>query len=105
MRIVIDIDGTLCTEDTPDMSQRKPYTERILKLNALFDAGYEIVIFTSRGMNSTGDDQQASDEKYRVFTENQLKEWGVKYTRLFFGKPNADIYIDNKNGLLENFFK
>jgi hydroxymethylpyrimidine pyrophosphatase-like HAD family hydrolase len=105
MRIVIDIDGTLCTEDTPDMTQRQPYVDRIAKLNAMYDDGHEIVIFTSRGMNSSRDDQQASDLKYRIFTENQLKAWGVKYTALFFGKPNADLYIDNKNGLLEEFFK
>lgn len=105
MRIVIDIDGTICTEDTTDMSKRAPFVDRIEQLNKLFDNGHEIVIFTSRGMNSCNNNQLESDRKYRAFTEQQLRDWGVKYTQLFFGKPNADVYIDNKNSLLENFFK
>jgi hypothetical protein len=105
MKIVIDIDGTLCDEEDTDMSKRRPYEHRIAKLNAMYDNGATIVIYTSRGMNSTHDDPVLSDQKYRIFTESQLAEWGVKYHRLMFGKPNADVYIDNKNGLIEDFFK
>jgi hypothetical protein len=105
MKIVIDIDGTLCDESDPDMSKRTPYLERIAKLKVLYYAGNTIIIYTSRGMNSTSDDPIASDLKYRKFTEDQLSSWGVKYHKLVFGKPNADVYIDNKNCLLEDFFQ
>ena len=30
------------------------------------------------------------------FGKNILLDWGVKYHNLVFGKPNADIYIDDK---------
>ena len=30
------------------------------------------------------------------FTKNQLDRWGLKYNKIFFGKPSADIYIDDK---------
>lgn len=30
-------------------------------------------------------------------TKNSLKNWGVKYHELIFGKPTFDLYIDDKN--------
>jgi hypothetical protein len=33
---------------------------------------------------------------WREFTEKQLKSWGVKYHELIFGKPVADVFIDDK---------
>lgn len=105
MRIVIDIDGTLCDEGNPEITERRPYLDRIYKLNRMHDQGNEIVIYTSRGMKSTNNDPIASDKKYRMITEIQLRSWGLQYSKLVFGKPNADIYIDNKNGLIEDFFK
>jgi len=104
MKYVVDIDGVICNEDVP-VDSRLPYKERIQKLNKLFDDGHIIVYFTSRGMRSTNDNQSESDAKYRQLTERQLKEWGAKYHSLFFGKPNADFYIDNKNLSMEEFFK
>ncbi len=105
MKIVFDIDGVICDEYHPDVSQRQPYPNRIDFINNLFRDGHEIIIFTSRGMKSTGDDPIASDLKYREITEKQFANWGLKYHKLFFGKPNADVYIDNLNVLMEDFFK
>jgi len=82
-----DIDGTICTQET-EYSDAKPYTDRIEKINTLYDEGNEIVFFTARGY-LTGID-------WEEVTSNQLKDWGVRYHRLVFGKPNADIYIDDK---------
>jgi hypothetical protein len=31
-----------------------------------------------------------------------MKSWGVMYHKLLMGKPNADIYIDDKNVLLND---
>lgn len=104
MKIVFDIDGVICDEDKP-VEHRNPYTNRISAINQLYDEGNTIVIYTSRGMNSCNDDPVASDKKYRTLTEKQLKTWGLKYHSLFFGKPNADIYIDNKNAMLDDFFE
>lgn len=105
MKIVIDIDGTLCDEVCDKITERKPYLDRISRLNEMYDNGSEIIVYTSRGMKSTGDDPLASEGKYREITESQLKAWGLKYHKLMFGKPNADVYIDNKNSLIEDFFK
>lgn len=104
MKYVIDIDGVICNE-LGTVSERLPYASRISLLNKLYDEGNTIVIFTSRGMNSTNDDPVASDLKYRDLTEKQLSDWGVKYHKLFFGKPNADVYVDNHNAIDTDFFR
>ena len=30
-------------------------------------------------------------------TYKQLKNWGLKFDELYFGKPSADFYIDDKS--------
>jgi hypothetical protein len=38
-------------------------------------------------------------------TKQQLKDWGVKYNELIFGKPDADIFVDDKGISDKIFFK
>lgn len=92
-----DLDGTLCEwKERHDAS--KPYPERIAKVNKLYEEGHTIIIDTARG-SRTGID-------YRELTENQLKEWGVKYHELRTGKKTfADIYVDDKGIKDTDFFK
>lgn len=87
MKIVIDIDGTICSHEV-NYVLAHPYTNRIKKINQLHDEGNEIVFFTARG-SETGKD-------WRVETEKQFAEWRVKYHKLIFGKPTGDIYIDDR---------
>lgn len=90
MVIYIDIDETICNSpDKPDYSTSTPIYENINKANKLYDGGNFIVYWTARG-TSTGID-------WRQITEQQFKEWGVKYHDLKFGKPNYDLFIDDKN--------
>ena len=87
MKIVIDIDGTICSQEK-DYKDAKPYLNRIYKVNTMYDTGNEIVFFTARG-SGTGID-------WKKFTKKQLKSWGVKYHKLIMGKPFADVYIDDR---------
>lgn len=82
-----DIDGTICSQEKV-YSDAKPFKDRIRQINKLYDEGNQIVFLTARGY-LTGID-------WKEVTSNQLKDWGVKYHNLVFGKPNADIYIDDK---------
>ena len=83
-----DIDGTLCSNTEGAYESAQPYARIIARANALYDAGHKIILQTARG-STTGID-------WRELTENQLREWGVKYHELLFGKPTADVYIDDK---------
>ncbi|TVQ38057.1 MAG: acylneuraminate cytidylyltransferase [Wenzhouxiangella sp.] len=88
-RLVIDIDGVLA-EPVPDLdyAQAGPISENVERVNALFEAGCHIVLFTARG-SGTGKDWQA-------VTAAQMERWGVRYHELRFGKPPADYYVDDR---------
>ena len=98
MIIYVDIDETICTTpEDRDYSKASPMEKHINKINDLYDNGETIVYWTARG-TGTGID-------WREVTEKQFKEWGVKYHDLKFGKPQYDIFIDDKNINTEDYFK
>ena len=83
-----DIDGTLCTRTDGDYALAEPIWDRIAVVNALHAAGHVIKLFTARG-STTGID-------WRDVTERQLLAWNVRYHVLIMGKPEADVFIDDK---------
>ena len=90
MIIYIDIDETICNSpESRDYADAEPISENIDKANKLYDEGNTIVYWTARG-TTTGID-------WRQVTEKQFLEWGVKCHKLEFGKPNYDLFIDDKN--------
>jgi len=97
MIFYVDIDETICTK-SPDLRYENahPMTERIEKINKLYDEGNTIIYWTARG-TVTGID-------WREVTEKQFRQWGVKYHELRFGKPAYDLFIDDKNINSERFF-
>jgi hypothetical protein len=82
------VDGTLCSQVDGDYERAEPYKDMIARINALYDAGHRIVLYTARG-STTGKD-------WRGVTERQMRDWGVKHHELLLGKPYADVYIDDK---------
>ena len=90
MNIYVDIDETICFyEEERDYNLAKPSLENIKKINILYEKGHEITYWTARG-SATGID-------WTEVTKEQFKNWGVKYHDLKFGKPNYDLFIDDKN--------
>ena len=84
-----DIDGVLATQMPPDRyHDAEPIRENVDRINRLHALGHHIVLFTARG-SATGID-------WREVTERQMREWGVQYHELRFGKPAADYYIDDR---------
>ncbi len=104
MIYVFDIDGTICTLSSGEYTNAKPITYRIVKINELYDKGHTIILNTARGMGRTNNNAPLADTLFRDLTEVQLKKWGVKYHKLFMGKPSGDIYIDDKGEKDEDFF-
>ena len=93
--ICFDIDGTICSIDLDDYSNAQPFEETIKKINVLYDLGHKIIFNTARGFLSGKD--------WEKTTKDQLKVWGVKYHELYFNKPAADYYIDDKALELKNW--
>jgi len=67
--------------------------------NRLYDEGHTIFFYTARGLKSG-----RGEKHYRPITEQQLKEWGVKYHELWFKAHDATHYIDDKALRPEEFF-
>ncbi|MGY6554483.1 MAG: acylneuraminate cytidylyltransferase family protein [Wenzhouxiangella sp.] len=88
-KLVVDIDGVLA-EAMPELDYSKagPIADNIARVNALYDAGCHITLYTARGAG-TGKDWSA-------VTAAQMKRWGVRHHVLKFGKPPADYYIDDR---------
>ena len=108
----IDIDGTLTEPHEGTPWEAIPRPDRIAYVNELYDEGAIIYLATARGfIRSTamhGDDitaaQKEADSYCRKRTEDQLTKWGVKYHALFFGKPRAAIYVDDRGVNDVDFF-
>jgi hypothetical protein len=83
-----DIDGTICTITHGAYDRAQPFLDRINVINLLYAQGHVVKLFTARG-TTTGID-------WREVTERQMCEWGVKYHELIMGKPEADLFIDDK---------
>ena len=90
---VIDIDGTICSQTDGDYNLAVPFENRITLINDLYEQGHHIIYFTARGMGRSDNNDPSMFED---ITKKQLKDWGVKYHRLFMGKPTGDYYIDDK---------
>lgn len=92
IRWIFDLDGTICnsnyTLDKWDYINSTPRFDIIEKINKLYDMGEYITIFTARGSIIKKD--------WEGTTKKQLKEWGVKYNELKFGKPGGEIYVDDR---------
>lgn len=88
MIYMIDIDGTICTNTYGGYRYAIPYPIRIEHINKLHDEGHTIIYWTARGA-TTGFD-------WSELTKQQLDSWGCKYTEIRMGKPNYDIWVDDK---------
>lgn len=100
MKIMVDIDETICYHDnnnaSRDYSCAIPYTNRIEKINTLYDEGNTIIYWTARG-TMTG-------INWFNTTLEQLNRWGCKFHELRMGKPAYDLFIDDKNINSNTFF-
>ncbi len=91
--MMIDIDGVVCehvdNEHPERMATAQPYPEAIARINAWYEAGHYICFFTAR------------TEAHREVTEAWLRQHGVKYHQVIFGKPRLRPgdeyhYIDDR---------
>lgn len=89
-----DIDGTLCTQ-TKNYKNAKPIQKMIDTVNLLYNAGHKIILNTARGKNS--------GKNWQELTFRQLELWDVKYHAVYFTKPPADYYIDDKAVKIDDF--
>ena len=92
-----DLDNTLCVTKGSNYLKSKPKKKLIKLVNELYNNGHTIKIFTARYMGRSNDNKIIAKKLASNLTKKQLKEWGVNYNKLIFGKPSYDIFVDDKN--------
>lgn len=109
--LVIDIDHTICTPDDTKQDtfekygKAKPIPEMIESIRNAKEKGFRIVLFTARRMATHNGDINKVIEDVEELTINWLREHGVPYDELQFGKPNAVYYVDDKAMLPSEFIE
>ena len=92
-----DLDNTICKTNNNKYKSSVPYKKAIKIINALYDNGHIIKIFTARFMGRSKDNYKIAHKRAYRFTLNQLKKWNLKFNKLFVNKPSSDIYVDDKS--------
>ena len=89
-----DLDGTICTQEKPENYPKAiPNMSMIQKINKLYDEGNVIYIYTARHMHN------------ERLTKKWFKKHNIKYHHIFFGKPAADLFVDDRSMTPDVFLK
>lgn len=98
MRIAIDLDGVICPVKRPEESYAKlePMPGAVEKLRELRSAGCYIIITTARNMATCESNVGKVIKNVGKLTLDWLERHGVEYDEIYFGKPNAEVYIDDR---------
>ena len=98
LRICFDLDNTLVTYPTVpgDYSTVKPIDKNIKLLNNLKIQGHEIIIYTARRMGTHNSNIGKVIKDIAMITLQSLDDLNIQYDEIIFGKPIADIYIDDR---------
>jgi len=97
LKLCFDLDNTLVTypEKFGDYSTVKPIEKNISYLRFLHSLGHEIIIYTARRMKTHSGNVGKVQADIGETTFATLKKFNIPYTELYFGKPQADFYIDD----------
>ncbi len=98
MRICFDLDNTLVTYPTvpKDYSTVKPIWKMINQLRTMKEDGHTIIIYTARRMETHKGNVGTVMKDIGKITFDTLEKYNIPYDELIFGKPIADVYIDDK---------
>jgi len=101
LNIAFDLDGVICHRKTELGGPEKyltcyPDQDMIDVVNALFDEGNYVAIYTARGMNTFNNDVRKVYDNLYGLTKKQLTDWGVRHHVLIMGKASYDVLVDDK---------
>ena len=105
MRIAIDIDGTLCEfrKGHQTYAQVAPLPGAVDKVRGLKAAGHYIILLTARHMKTCGGNVGLVVARQGRTLLTWLDNHGIPYDEIWFGKPQADVYIDDNAFRLESW--
>jgi capsule biosynthesis phosphatase len=97
MRIAIDIDGTISALRKPHerYEDLQPLPGAREKVRALKEAGHYIILLTARHMKTCEGNVGLVVARQGKTLLEWLKKFDIPYDEIWFGKPYADVYIDD----------
>ncbi|WP_281884525.1 capsular biosynthesis protein [Paenibacillus sp. YYML68] len=97
MRICVDLDGVICELRRGDQKYEdlQPMVGAREKLTMLREAGNYIIIHTARRMRTHHGDVEKVKEDIGQSTIEWLARHHIPYDEIHFGKPWAQVYIDD----------
>jgi len=97
MRICIDLDGVVCQLRRPGQqyADLEPVEGAPEALRALRAAGHVIILCTARHMKTCEGNVGLVVARQGKVTLDWLDRHGIEFDELHFGKPHADVYIDD----------
>lgn len=98
LRICFDIDNTLFEyrKPTETYANCKPIEHMVEFVRQLHEHGHTIILYTARGMKTYKSNVGEVIRHNAMDTISRLEECKVPYDELYFGKPHADLYIDDR---------
>ena len=97
MRICVDLDGVISNlrKGNEGYEDLEPKVDAVEKLRTLKNNGHYIIIYTARNMKTCNGNIGQVISNIGSITLDWLKKHKVPYDEVIFGKPWADIYIDD----------
>ena len=99
LRVCFDIDNTIFEYRLPGQTYRDchPIENMVTFLRQLHSAGNTIILYTARGMKTYDSNLGEVICKNGLDTLELLNKYKIPYDEIYFGKPHADIYVDDKS--------
>ena len=98
MRICFDIDNTIITNS--DVHGRgtgiEPIPKMVDMIRRLHTEGHTIVLATARSMETCNSNLGRAGKRGMMSVLNKLEEFKIPYDEIYFGKPWAHLYVDDK---------
>ncbi len=97
MKICIDVDGVLCELRRPDQAYAdvQPLPGAVEKMKALKQAGHYLILCTARHMATCNSNTGLAVARQGKTLLDWLAKQEIPYDELWFGKPHADVYLDD----------
>lgn len=98
MRICLDVDGTICEVrgKGDDYAAVRPLPHAADRIRSLRAAGHYVILATARHMQTCGSNVGMVVARQGQTLIAWLNRHGIEYDELWFGKPHADLYVDDK---------
>lgn len=97
MRICIDLDGVIAQLRRPGQSYAdvEPVPGAVEKVRGLRQAGHYVILNTARHMKTCDGNPSLVVARQGLVTLQWLDDHGIEVDEIQFGKPHADVYIDD----------